>query len=189
MNEPQSQVVSAFAVFAGGCFWCTEAVFEQLDGVLDVVSGYAGGSEETASYRAVCSGMTRHAEVIRIEYDPARISYGQLLDVFFDAHDPTTLNRQGHDIGPQYRSAIFVATETERGMAAAKISAFNAAGKFPRPIVTTIEPLDRFYPAEQYHQDYARLHPEESYIQFQAWPKVCKVRDKHAGLIRKGGLP
>jgi methionine-S-sulfoxide reductase len=175
---------TAFAVFAGGCFWCTEAVFEQLAGVVDVVSGYAGGSEETASYRVVCSGTTRHAEVIRIEYDPTRIGFEQLLDVFFDTHDPTTLNRQGNDIGPQYRSAIFVATESERALAAAKIAGLNAKGKFPRPIVTTIEPLDRFFPAEQYHQDYARRHPEEPYIQFQAWPKVCKVRDKHPGLVR-----
>ena len=185
MSDKQPTTGTAFAVFAGGCFWCTEAVFEQLDGVLDVVSGYAGGSAETASYRAVCSGATRHAEVIRIEYDPARISYEQLLDVFFDAHDPTTLNRQGNDIGPQYRSAIFVASDTERSLAAAKIAALNVAGKFARPIVTTLEPFEQFFPAEKYHQDYARLHPEESYIQFQAWPKVCKVRDKHPALVRK----
>jgi methionine-S-sulfoxide reductase len=175
---------TAFAVFAGGCFWCTEAVFEQLTGVLDVVSGYAGGSEETASYRVVCSGATRHAEAIRIEYDPAKVSYEQLLDVFFDTHDPTTLNRQGNDVGPQYRSAIFIATDSERMLAAAKIAALTAAGKFARPIVTTLEPFERFFPAEQYHQDYARRHPEEPYIQFQAWPKVCKVRDKHPGLVR-----
>src|SRR3954469_16668388 len=175
---------SATAVLAGGCFWCTEAAFEQLAGVSDVTSGYAGGSKETANYEAVCRGNTGHAEAIRITYDPAKISYAQLLDVFFDAHDPTQLNRQGADVGTQYRSAIFVTGDEERRIAEEKIRDKNAAGYFPRPIATTIEPLVEFYPAEQYHQDYARAHPDQPYIQSAAIPKACKVREKHSGLIR-----
>jgi methionine-S-sulfoxide reductase len=175
---------TATAVFAGGCFWCTEAAFEQLEGVLDVTSGYAGGSAETANYRAVCTGATGHAEAIRIMYDPARISYDQLLDVFFDAHDPTQLNRQGADVGTQYRSAIFFADDAQRRAAEAKIQKLNEAKAFNRPIATTLEPLGEFYPAEDYHQDYARLNPEQPYIQAVSLPKVCKVREKHAGLVR-----
>jgi methionine-S-sulfoxide reductase len=173
------------AVFAGGCFWCTEAAFEQLAGVLDVESGYAGGAAETANYKAVCGGNTGHAEAIRITYDPAKISFDQLLAVFFDAHDPTQLNRQGNDAGTQYRSAIFFADDVQRQAAQAKINQLNAAKAFPRPIVTTLEPLTTFYPAEDYHQDYARLNPDQPYIQAVSMPKVCKVRDKHAGLIKR----
>jgi len=175
----------ATAVFSGGCFWCTEAAFEQLDGVLDVTSGYIGGSADTANYRAVCNGNTGHAEAIRITYDPAKISYDQLLTVFFDAHDPTQLNRQGNDVGTQYRSAIFYADEAQKQAAWAKIDQLNAAQAFPRPIVTTLEPLSTFYPAEDYHQDYARLNPDQPYIQAVSMPKACKVREKHAGLMRR----
>jgi methionine-S-sulfoxide reductase len=175
---------SQTAILAGGCFWCTEAAFEQLRGVLDVTSGYAGGSRETANYRAVCGGDTGHAEAIRITYDPAEISYDQLLNVFFDAHDPTQLNRQGADAGTQYRSAIFYSSEDEKRAALAKIAALNAAKKFPRPIVTALEPLVEFFPAEEYHQDYARLNPNQPYIQGVSLPKACKVREKHANLIR-----
>ena len=174
----------ATAVLAGGCFWCTEAAFEQLAGVLDVASGYAGGAPDTANYRAVCNGDTGHAEAIKITYDPAKISFDQLLDVFFDAHDPTQLNRQGHDIGTQYRSAIFYADDAQRLTAQAKIDQLNAAKAFPRPIVTTLEPLVAFYPAEDYHQDYARTNPDQPYIQSVSMPKVCKVRDKHPRLLR-----
>src|SRR5882672_4012052 len=149
------------AVLAGGCFWCTEAAFEQLEGVLDVTSGYTGGARETANYRAVCGGDTGHAEAIRITYDPAKISYERLLDVFFDAHDPTQLNGQGNDIGTQYRSAIFYANEEEKKAAEAKIKQLTAARAFSRPIVTTLESLGAFYPAEEYHQDYARQHPDQ----------------------------
>jgi methionine-S-sulfoxide reductase len=172
------------AVLAGGCFWCTEAAFEQLAGVLDVTSGYAGGSAETANYKAVCGGDTGHAEAIRVTYDPATISYDQLLDVFFDAHDPTQLNRQGNDVGTQYRSAIFYADDDERRAAEAKIVQLNESKHFVRPIVTTLEPLREFFPAEDYHQDYARNNPGQPYIQAVSMPKVCKVREKHAGLIR-----
>src|SRR5687768_7417612 len=171
---------SATAILAGGCFWCTEAAFEQLEGVLDVTSGYIGGSAETANYRAVCSGDTGHAEAIHITYDPTKISYEQLLDVFFDAHDPTQLNRQGNDTGTQYRSAIFYATDDEKRIADARIRALNESKHFPRPIATTLEPLTTFYPAEDYHQDYARQNPGQPYIQSVSMPKVCKVREKHA---------
>ena len=173
-------------VFAGGCFWCTEAAFEQLEGVLDVTSGYVGGSRETANYKAVCGGDTGHAEAIRISYDPAKISLDQLLDVFFDAHDPTQLNRQGNDIGTQYRSAIFYGSDAEKQTAETKIRLLNEAKHFPRPIVTTLEPLHEFYPAEDYHQDYARKNPGQPYVQAVSVPKVCKVRERHAGLIRRG---
>src|SRR4029079_1759730 len=174
------------AVLAGGCFWCNEAAFEQLEGVLDVTSGYIGGSRETANYRAVCGGDTGHAEAIKIAYDPAKISYERLLDVSFDAHDPTQLNRQGNDIGTQYRSAIFYASDEEKQSAEAKIQELHEKGKFPPPIATTLETLGEFYPAEDYHQDYARLNPEQPYIQSVSIPKVCKVRAKHPELIRGG---
>lgn len=176
---------TATAVVAGGCFWCTEAAFEQLDGVLDVESGYTGGSAETANYRRVCDGDTGHAEAIRITYDPERISYDRLLDVFFDAHDPTQLNGQGADQGTQYRSAIFFANPGEKQAASAKIEKLTAGRAFTRPIVTTLEPLGAFYPAEEYHQDYARNNPDQPYIQFHALPKACKIREKHADLIAR----
>jgi methionine-S-sulfoxide reductase len=177
------------AVFAGGCFWCTEAAFDQLQGVADVTSGYTGGSASTANYEAVCTGETGHAEAIRVLYDPAKISYEQLLEVFFDAHDPTQLNRQGNDIGTQYRSAIFYANEQQRQVAAAKIQELDAAGTFASPIVTTLEPLTAFYPAEAYHQNYAQLNPAQPYILFHSTPKVCKVREKHARLMRPDNDP
>jgi methionine-S-sulfoxide reductase len=175
----------ATAVFAGGCFWCTEAVFEQLDGVTDVESGYAGGSKETANYERVCDGNTGHAEAIRITYDPRRVSFDRLLDVFFDGHDPTQLNHQGNDYGTQYRSAIFYADEEQKRAAEAKIKQLTDAKHFSRPIVTTLEPLVEFFSAEAYHQDYARNNPMQPYIQAAAFPKVCKVREKHADLIKK----
>ncbi len=176
--------LSEIAVLAGGCFWCTEAAFEQLDGVTDVESGYTGGAQETADYESVCSGKTGHAEAIRITYDPRKISYGRLLDVFFDAHDPTQLDRQGDDAGTQYRSAIFPVDDAQRQMALVKIEQLTEARAFERPIVTRLESLTRFHPAEPYHQDYAARHPDEPYIQFHSMPKVCKIREKHRDLIR-----
>lgn len=182
----ETKTTTATAVLAGGCFWCTEAAFEQLEGVLDVTSGYAGGSAETANYRRVCDGDTGHAEAIRITYDPERISFDQLLDVFFDAHDPTQLNRQGNDVGTQYRTAIFYASDAERQIAADKIHALNNSEDLARPIATRLEQLTTFFPAEDYHQDYARHNPDQPYIQAISLPKVCKVRQKHAALIRRG---
>jgi len=171
----QSGVKEAQAIFAGGCFWCTEAVFEQLAGVSDVYSGYAGGSKETANYKRVCEGDTGHAEVIRITYDPSKISYGQLMRVFFATHDPTQLNRQGNDVGTQYRSAIFYQSEEEKKVAQAYIKQLEEAGLFRSRIVTTLEPLKEFFPAERYHQDYARNNPLQPYIQFHALPNAAKV--------------
>jgi peptide methionine sulfoxide reductase msrA/msrB len=175
---------SAKAVFAGGCFWCTEAAFEQLEGVSDVESGYAGGKKETANYHAVSSGRTGHAEAIRITYDPEKITYDQLLDVFFDAHDPTQLNRQGPDKGTQYRSAIFFADDEQKSTAQKKIDELAGKKAFPRPIVTTLEPLTEFYSAEDYHQDYARNNPLAPYIQFHSTPKACKIREKYSGIVK-----
>jgi peptide methionine sulfoxide reductase msrA/msrB len=176
---------TATAVLAGGCFWCTEAAFEQLAGVLDVESGYAGGARQTANYESVCGGNTGHAEAIRITYDPQQISFDRLLDVFFDAHDPTQLNRQGADVGTQYRSAILYSDKAQQQAAQSKISELDSAKRFPRPIVTTLEPLGEFYSAEAYHQDYARKHPGEPYIQHHALPQACKVREKYPQLVKR----
>jgi peptide-methionine (S)-S-oxide reductase len=172
------------AIFAGGCFWCTEAVFEQIVGVSDVVSGYAGDIAQTANYEAVCGGGTNHAEAIRITYDPSKVTFGQLLRVFFATHDPTTKDRQGPDWGRQYRSAIFYQTDDEKRVAQAYIQQLDEAKLFPRPIVTTLEPLTQFFPAEAYHQDFARANPTHPYIRQQALPKVAKVREKFGEMVR-----
>ncbi|MDF1629534.1 MAG: peptide-methionine (S)-S-oxide reductase MsrA [Alcanivoracaceae bacterium] len=164
-------------VLGGGCFWCTEAVYLALDGVLSVTSGYAGGSADTANYDAVCSGLTDHAEVIDIRYDAARISLGQLLKVFFCvAHDPTQLDRQGNDRGRQYRSAVFYSSEAQAKVVRDYIEQLNSSGLFGAAIVTTLEPLAAFYPAESYHQNYAARNPMQPYIMFAATPKVAKLQ-------------
>ena len=174
------------AVLAGGCFWGIEAVYQHLDGVTEVVSGYSGGAASTANYRHVSAGRTRHAEVVRITYDPGRISYARLLQVFFSvAHDPTQLNRQGPDRGRQYRSAIFYADGTQRRVAEAYIDQLDTAGVFDRPIVTRLAPLDAFYPAEDYHQDYAYHHPNQPYIVFNDRPKVANLERLFPGLYRE----
>ena len=161
------------AVLAGGCFWGVEAVFEALNGVKDVVSGYAGGSKSSANYRVVSSGTTGHAESVRVTYDPAKISYGQLLKVFFAvAHDPTQLNRQGPDEGPQYRSAIFFSGPEQKSVAEAYISQLNEAKIFTRRIVTTVVTLDGFYPAEPEHQDFIRRNPSNPYVLAHDRPKL-----------------
>jgi len=172
-------------VLAGGCFWCTEASFEILDGVKDVVSGYSGGAKETANYDAVCRGDTGHAESIRITYDPSKITYGKLLQVFFTAHDPTTKNRQGADRGTQYRSAIFYQTDDEKRVAEAYIKQLNDAKAFPNPIVTTLEPFKAFYEAEDYHQNYARAHPDNGYIMHVALPHVRSVVNNFKDQLKK----
>lgn len=172
-------------VIAGGCFWCTEAVYRQLDGVSQVESGYAGGAAATANYDAVCSGRTGHAEAIRITHDPEKLSYGQLLRVFFaTAHDPTQLNRQGNDVGTQYRSAIFYASEEERRVAEAYIAQLNAAKVFGKPIATTLEKLEEFFVAEAYHQDFAARNPNRGYIRAVSMPKVEKTRKAFADKLR-----
>ena len=164
-------------MLGGGCFWCVEAVFRQLDGVEDVESGYAGGRAEHADYRTVCSGMTDHAEVIRIRFQPHKISFGRLLKVFFSAaHDPTQLDRQGNDHGRQYRSVVFFKDDAQRRVAEAYVEHLNQAGVFRDPIVTRIEPLETFYRAEDYHQDYAARNPAQPYIAMVSMPKVDKTR-------------
>jgi peptide-methionine (S)-S-oxide reductase len=175
----------ATAVFAGGCFWCVEAVFEELDGVIDAVSGYAGGSRETANYEAVCTGTTGHAEAVQVVYDPSKISYEKLLEVYFATHDPTTLNRQGNDTGPQYRSAIFYANAAEKRAAQSAIDGLTKSGVYNRPIVTTLEPLTEFYPAESYHQSYVCANPRQGYVRAVALPKVEKVRKMFGGDLKK----
>lgn len=176
----------ALAVLAGGCFWCVEAVYRDLEGVLEVVSGYSGGSADTADYKTVCTGSTEHAEVIQISYDPRRISYGKLLKIFFSvAHDPTQLNRQGNDIGTQYRSAIFYSDDEQKRVAEHYIQQLDAVGVFKSPIVTRLEPLHEFFEAEGYHQNYAALHPNESYIAGVAAPKVEKLRAYFGGQLKR----
>ncbi len=165
------------AVLAGGCFWCVEAVYKQLDGVSAVRSGYAGGSADSADYETVSSGRTDHAEAVEVRFDPQKISYGQILKVFFSiAHDPTTRDRQGPDVGRQYRSEIFYVDDEQRRVAKAYIEQLDAAKVFDRPIVTDVRPLEKFYEAEAYHQDYAERNPLSPYILFNARPKVQKVR-------------
>src|SRR5437762_4495547 len=167
-SEPQQKI----AVLAGGCFWCVEAVFKELRGVISVRNGYAGDSAATANYRTVCSGRTNHAEAIEVRYDASQTTLGQLLKIHFSiAHDPTELNRQGNDVGRQYRSAIFYADDEQRRIASAYIDELNSERVFPRPIVTTLEPLKGFYEAEAYHQDYAARNPNQPYIAFIAIPK------------------
>ncbi|MEO0587560.1 MAG: peptide-methionine (S)-S-oxide reductase MsrA [Planctomycetota bacterium] len=173
------------AIFAGGCFWCTEAVFERVEGVSDVVSGYIGGTKADANYGTVSNGLSDHAEAIRISYDPAAVSYGTLLKVFFTvAHDPTQLNRQGPDVGRHYRSAVFYQSDDEKGVAQAYIDQLTEAGVFGDPIVTTLEPFgEGFYVAEEYHQDYAEANPGQPYIVFQAQPKVAKLEKAFPDLL------
>lgn len=165
----------ATAVFAGGCFWCTEAVFEQLDGVSDVTSGYAGGDARRANYKAVCEGDTGHAEAIRITYNPGKLAYEKLLEVFFATHDPTQLNAQGPDSGTQYRSAVFFANETQKQAAEKYIAQLTEKKTYANPIVTTLEPLKEFFPAEEYHQNFVQRNPNHPYIVQQALPKVQKA--------------
>lgn len=173
-------------ILGGGCFWCTEAVFAKLDGVITVVSGYAGGTADSANYQAVCSGMTDHAEVIRVRYDADRITLGQLLKVFFAvAHDPTQLNRQGNDMGRQYRSSIFYASVDQERVAAAYIQQLKDAKVFDQPIVTTLEPLEQFFEAEAYHQEFVARNPHQPYVAAVAMPKVKKLEKSFADKLKR----
>ena len=172
------------AVFAGGCFWGTQAVFQRVKGVVKTTAGYAGGSASTATYDQVTTEKTGHAESVEIVYDPAQITYGQLLRVFFSvAHDPTQLNRQGPDVGPSYRSAIFYANEDQKRIASAYIAQLDQAKIFPKPIVTQVTPLKGFYRAEDYHQDYALHHPENPYIQVCDRPKIESLKKQFPELF------
>lgn len=171
----------------GGCFWCTEAVFQRLQGVEKVVSGYAGGLVENPTYRQICTGTTGHAEVIEVYFDPQKISLESILEVFWGTHDPTTLNRQGADVGPQYRSAIFFNTPKQKEIANRMKQELDQSGVFDRPIVTEITPFTNFYPAENYHQDYFNLNGMQPYCQFVIRPKVDKLKTYFADKLRKNG--
>jgi peptide-methionine (S)-S-oxide reductase len=175
------------AVVGGGCFWCTEAVFRELQGVRSVLPGYAGGTVPNPSYEQVCAGETGHAECIQIRFDPSEIAYADLLRIFFTVHDPTTKNRQGADVGTQYRSVILYASEEQHRTAEAVLREIGASGIWRRPIVTEIVPLREFYPAEEYHREYFRRNPERSYCQLVIAPKVTEFRRKFASrLVRRG---
>ncbi len=166
----------AVATLGGGCFWCLEAVYDEIKGVESVVSGYAGGTVPNPTYEQVCSGHTGHAEVVQITFDPAVISFKELLEIFFTIHDPTTRDRQGHDVGPQYRSIILYHDSAQRAVAEQTIAELTAAKLWDRPIVTALEPLTAFYPAEAYHQEYYRRNPYQPYCQLVVAPKVAKAR-------------
>ncbi|MEX1016452.1 MAG: peptide-methionine (S)-S-oxide reductase MsrA [Phycisphaeraceae bacterium] len=183
-EPPATEAEVREAVFAGGCFWCVEAVFAQLDGVHEVISGYAGGTAETARYDVVSSGSTDHAEVVRVTYDPAKITYGDLLRVFFATHDPTQLNQQGPDHGRQYRSAVFYKDDNQRRIAEAYMEQLSASGVYDAPIMTTLEPLEAFYPAEQIHQDFVDRNPTHPYVRRWAAPKLEKVQTQFADQVR-----
>jgi peptide-methionine (S)-S-oxide reductase len=172
-------MTTQLATLAGGCFWCLEAVFEQLRGVTKVVSGYSGGDVPNPSYEAVCTGTTGHAEVVQVAFDPDQLSYRDLLGVFFTLHDPTTLDRQGGDVGTQYRSAIFYHDDEQRRTAEAVVRELEAEYVFDEPIVTKIEPLKAFYPAEEYHREYYRRNPNQGYCRAVIAPKVAKLRSKY----------
>ena len=174
------------AIFGGGCFWCVEAAFQQLEGVQSVVSGYMGGRVPNPTYEQVCSGRSGHVEVAQITFDPAVISYQDLLEVFFTVHDPTTLNRQGNDVGEQYRSVIFYRDEEQRKTAQAVVDELTKERAFDNPIVTAIEPASTFYPAENYHQDYFKNHPAQPYCMFVVSPKVKKIREKFSARLKAG---
>ncbi len=173
------------ATLAGGCFWCLEAVFDELKGVIAVESGYAGGHVANPSYQAVCTGMTGHAEVVQVTFDPSALDYADLLRVFFTIHDPTTLNRQGADVGTQYRSAIFTHDEEQRAAAEAVIREISESRLWPNPIVTEVEPLDKFYVAEDYHQEYFAHNPNQPYCRVVIEPKVAKFRKHFVDRLKK----
>lgn len=179
MSEPLQTIT-----LGGGCFWCTEAVFVRVRGMVDVESGYCNGQLSRPSYEQVCGGDTGHNEVVRLRFDPAQVSLRQLLEIFFAIHDPTTLNRQGNDVGTQYRSGIYYSTLAQQEMAQALIQELTAARVFDAPIVTEVLPLANYWPAEDYHQDYYEHHPQQGYCAFVVGPKVAKFRASFAALLK-----
>lgn len=180
MIEPKKETV----IFGGGCFWCTEAIFKELKGVISVTPGYAGGSIENPTYEQVCSGKTGHAEVIKVEFDPLIIKFKDLLKVFFATHDPTTMNKQGHDVGTQYRSVIFTTNPSQESEIKEAIANINDLELFESPIVTKVEPLTNFYDAEDYHKDYYAKNPTAGYCQMVISPKMAKFRSSYNSLIK-----
>ena len=182
----QSMSTKEQATFAGGCFWCTEAIFERIEGVTGVTSGYTGGALKSPTYEAICSGQTGHAEAIQISFLPHVVSYEELLEVFFHMHDPTTLNRQGNDIGTQYRSVIFYHSESQLASAKAQIGQLTKEKTFQNPIVTQLEPLHTFYPAEKNHQDYYKLNKSQPYCRYVIVPKFNKMNKLFKDKIKIG---
>ena len=179
--------MSEIATLGGGCFWCLEAVYLRVDGVLSVESGYAGGHVVDPDYERVCEGETGHAEVVNVTFDPAKIGYREILEIFFTIHDPTQLNRQGNDVGTQYRSVIFTHDDAQRATALAVMDELKASGVHDAPIVTEVLPLDgNYYPAEAYHQNYFAQHPDQGYCAFVVAPKVAKFRQKFAHRLKAG---
>ncbi|HEX8733060.1 MAG TPA: peptide-methionine (S)-S-oxide reductase MsrA [Ktedonobacterales bacterium] len=181
----QPEAAREVATLGGGCFWCVEPIFQSLRGVLSVEPGYAGGHVVNPTYKQVCGGDTGHAEVAQVVFDPREISYSDLLHIFFATHDPTTLNRQGADVGEQYRSVILPHSDEQRATAEAVIREVTAEGLYPNPIVTTIEPFTAFYPAEDYHHNYFETHPEAPYCAYVIAPKVAKFRAKYAARLKR----
>jgi peptide-methionine (S)-S-oxide reductase len=179
--EAKTQV----AILAGGCFWCLEAVFDELEGVLSVESGYSGGMAPNPNYRQVCTGLTGHAEVVRVTFDPSALSFAILLRVFFAIHDPTTLNRQGADVGTQYRSAIFYLDDSQHGTALEVMREIDQAGLWPNPIITELAPFEAFYVAEDYHQEYFANNPTQPYCMAVVAPKVAKFRKQFLASLKK----
>lgn len=175
-SQQKNSVKMETATLGAGCFWCVESVFQELKGVEKVVSGYSGGHKENPGYKEVCDGTTGHAEVARISFDPSVISFQEILEVFFLVHDPTTLNRQGNDVGTQYRSAIFYHSESQKEIAEKTIQALNASAAWPDPLVTEVSPVKNFWPAEDYHQNYYRLNQNQPYCQYVVRPKLEKFR-------------
>jgi peptide-methionine (S)-S-oxide reductase len=171
-------------VLGGGCFWCTEAVFKMIKGIISIMPGYAGGTVAQPTYEAVCNGTTGHAEVVRIEYDPSIISFNDILTIFFASHNPTTMNRQGHDVGTQYRSIILYSSEEEKVEAEKFITELNNSAELGDPIVTEVKPLETFYEAEEYHRDYYAKHPEQAYCQAVINPKLAKVKEKFGKFLQ-----
>jgi len=186
MTEQETPVMHETAILAGGCFWCLEAVFKDVEGVESVTSGYIGGRVESPSYRQVCDGGTGHAEAIRIVFDPHAISYRDLLEIFFVIHDPTSLNRQGNDVGTQYRSAIFATSEEQLHDALALIEEMGEKRVFPSAIVTKVEMAETFWPAEDFHRDYYARNSDQSYCQYVVAPKIAKFREKFASRRKPG---
>jgi peptide-methionine (S)-S-oxide reductase len=184
-NTDQAKGANAVATFGTGCFWCTEAIFQELEGVVKVTSGYSGGHVDNPTYRQVCDGNTGHAECLNIEYDSTKISFDELLEVFWQTHNPTTLNRQGNDIGTQYRSVIFYHNEEQRAKAEKYKVELNKSGAWDDPVVTTLEPFDRFYPAEDYHQNYYNNNTGEGYCQFVIRPKLEKFEKVFKSKLKK----
>ena len=192
-QEPAATITAdttgmAKATFAGGCFWCTEAYFERLKGVGAVVSGYAGGPEKNPTYQQVSSGLTGHAEAVQVYYNPEEITYPELVDVFFATHDPTTLNRQGPDVGKQYRSVVFYKTPEEKAIVEEYIKKLNASGKYKNKVVTTVEPLSDFWEAEAYQQDYYQRNPSDPYVVSVARPKVIKFVENYKKKLKPAYL-